>query len=551
MLKHLPAQAPVLKLQGPQVLKFASQGHPKLLIYDRGVRVRTDTELVSRVLSALCSISIRTARSRVSASNLLGTNIGSNLPCSNGSSDRTREIQVFETAIAATLASIAYSATRVHKPGTRPRKVTALYFSHGACLSHGKALERQMTSTHVPEAFIFDAIRTPRGKGKLTGSLHTVKSIDLVVGLIEEICRRVPDLDEDRISDIILGIVTQVGEHGMDLARIAALAAKMPYTVAGIQIKRFCASGLSAGNMAAAKIRSGSDEMVFAGGVESMSRVPMGTDGGAWATNPVTNYETYFSPQDVGADLIATIERFDRERVDAYAVRSQHYAKRAWDEGRFDRSVVPVRDMNGLMLLDNDEHMRPEASVNSPSDLRPSFKDAGKLGGFDAVALQKYHWVDQINHFHHAGNSSGIVDGAALAVVGTEKSGAGMGKEPRARVVAQATSGVDTTIMLTGLTPAAEKALALAGLAPEDIDIWEINEAFASVVLRFQKDMNIADEKLNPNGGAIAMGYPLGAAGAVILGSTVNQLHRSGGKRALVPLCVGGGMGVATIIERV
>lgn len=408
-----------------------------------------------------------------------------------------------------------------------------------------------MTSTQVPEAFIYDAIRTPRGKGKPGGALYTVKPIDLVVGLIEEVRQRFPGLDEDRISDIILGIVTPIGDQGMDLPRIAALAAKMPDTVAGVQINRFCASGLSAVNMAAAKIRSGWDEVVFAGGVESMSRVPMGTDGGSWATDPVTNYETYFSPQGVGADLIASIEGFDRERVDALAVRSQEYAKRAWDEGRFDRSVVPVRDRNGLLLLDRDEHMRPGATVESLSALKPSFAMAGEMGGFDAVALQKYHWVDEITHVHHAGNSSGIVDGAALVVVGSEKAGADMGMEPRARVVSQATSGADTTIMLIGPTPAAKKALAMAGLEPEDIDIWEINEAFASVVLRFQKDMNIPDEKLNPNGGAIAMGHPLGATGAMILGSTIDELHRTGGKRALVTLCVGGGMGVATIIERV
>ena len=408
-----------------------------------------------------------------------------------------------------------------------------------------------MTSTHVPEAFIYDAIRTPRGKGKPGGSLYTVKPIDLVVGLIEEVRKRFPDLDEDRVSDIILGIVTPIGDQGMDLPRIAALAAKMPDTVAGVQINRFCASGLSAVNMAAAKIRSGWDEVVFAGGVESMSRVPMGSEGGAWALDPVTNYETYFSPQGVGADLIASIEGFDRERVDAFAVRSQDYAQRAWDEGRFDRSVVPVYDQNGLLLLDRDEHMRPGTTVESLSALNPSFSMVGEMGGFDAVALQKYHWVDSVDHVHHAGNSSGIVDGASLVVVGSEKAGADMGMEPRARVLSQATSGADTTIMLTGPTPAAKKALAMAGLEPEDIDIWEINEAFASVVLRFQKDLDIPDEKLNPNGGAIAMGHPLGATGAMILGSTIDELHRTGGKRALVTLCVGGGMGVATIIERV
>ena len=403
----------------------------------------------------------------------------------------------------------------------------------------------------MTEAFIYDAIRTPRGKGKPGGALHGVKPIDLVVGLIDETRRRFPDLDENRISDIILGIVSPLGDQGMDLPRIAALAAKMPDTVAGVQINRFCASGLTSINMAAQKIRSGWDEVVLAGGVESMSRVPMGSDGGAWAMDPATNYDTYFSPQGIGADLIATLEGFSREDVDRYAERSQRLAAQAWEEGRFDKSVVPVRDMNGLTVLDRDEHMRPGTTVESLAGLKPSFAMVGDMGGFDAVALQKYHWVEEINHVHHGGNSSGIVDGAALVVVGSEKAGKEMGMTPRARVVAAATSGADTTIMLTGPTPAARKALATAGLTADDIDLWELNEAFASVVLRFQKDMNIPDEKLNVNGGAIAMGHPLGATGAMITGTVLDELERTGGKRALVTLCVGGGMGVATIIERV
>ncbi|WP_010542146.1 acetyl-CoA C-acetyltransferase [Dietzia alimentaria] len=403
----------------------------------------------------------------------------------------------------------------------------------------------------MTEAFIYDAIRTPRGKGKPGGALHGVKPIDLVVGLIDETRRRFPDLDENRISDIILGIVSPLGDQGMDLPRIAALAAKMPDTVAGVQINRFCASGLSSINMAAQKIRSGWDEVVFAGGVESMSRVPMGSDGGAWAMDPATNYDTYFSPQGIGADLIATLENFSREDVDRYAERSQRLAAQAWDEGRFDKSVVPVKDTNGLTILDRDEHMRPGTTVESLSGLKPSFAMVGEMGGFDAVALQKYHWVEEINHVHHGGNSSGIVDGAALVVVGSEKAGQEMGMTPRARVVSAATSGADTTIMLTGPTPAAKKALATAGLTADDIDLWELNEAFASVVLRFQKDMNIPDEKLNVNGGAIAMGHPLGATGAMITGTVLDELERTGGKRALITLCVGGGMGVATIIERV
>ncbi|KAA0916908.1 acetyl-CoA C-acetyltransferase [Dietzia sp. ANT_WB102] len=403
----------------------------------------------------------------------------------------------------------------------------------------------------MTEAFIYDAIRTPRGKGKPGGALHGVKPIDLVVGLIEETRQRFPDLDENRISDIILGIVTPLGDQGMDLPRIAALAAGMPDTVAGVQINRFCASGLTSINMAAQKIRSGWDEVVIAGGVESMSRVPMGTDGGAWALDPATNYDTYFSPQGIGADLIATLEGFTREDVDRYAERSQRLAAQAWEEGRFAKSVVPVKDINGVTILDRDEHMRPGTTVEALAGLKPSFAMAGEMGGFDAVALQKYHWVEKINHVHHGGNSSGIVDGAALVVVGSEKAGQEMGMTPRARVVAAATSGADTTIMLTGPTPAAKKALATAGLTADDIDLWELNEAFASVVLRFQKDMNIPDEKLNVNGGAIAMGHPLGATGAMITGTVLDELERTGGKRALITLCVGGGMGVATIIERV
>lgn len=403
----------------------------------------------------------------------------------------------------------------------------------------------------MTEAFIYDAIRTPRGKGKPGGALHGVKPIDLVVGLIEEMRRRFPDLDENRISDIIYGIVTPLGDQGMDLPRIAALAAKMPDTVAGVQVNRFCASGLTTINMAAQKIRSGWDEVVLAGGVESMSRVPMGTDGGAWALDPATNYDTYFSPQGIGADLIATLEGFTREDVDRYAERSQRLAAQAWEEGRFAKSVVPVKDINGVTILDHDEHMRPGTTVEKLAGLTPSFAMVGDMGGFDAVALQKYHWVEEINHVHHGGNSSGIVDGAALVVVGSEKAGKEMNMTPRARVVAAATSGADTTIMLTGPTPAAKKALEIAGLTPDDIDLWELNEAFASVVLRFQKDMNIPDEKLNVNGGAIAMGHPLGATGAMITGTVLDELERTGGKRALITLCVGGGMGVATIIERV
>ncbi|MCJ0977414.1 acetyl-CoA C-acetyltransferase [Rhodococcus sp. ARC_M12] len=400
------------------------------------------------------------------------------------------------------------------------------------------------------EAFIYEAIRTPRGKGK-NGSLHSVKPISLVTGLIDELRRRFPDMDENRISDLILGVVSPVGDQGADIARTAVLAAKMPDTVGGFQLNRFCASGLEAVNLAAQKVRSGWDELVIAGGVESMSRVPMGSDGGAWAMDPVTNYDTYFAPQGIGADLIATIEGFSREDVDAYAVQSQERAAAAWSGGYFAKSVVPVTDQNGLLILDQDEHMRPGSTVESLGKLNPAFTGIAAMGGFDDVALQKYHWIEKIDHVHTGGNSSGIVDGAALVLVGSEQAGKDLNLVPRARIVATATSGADTTIMLTGPTPASKKVLATAGLTVDDIDLFELNEAFASVVLRFQKDLNIPNEKLNVNGGAIAMGHPLGATGAMITGTVLDELERRGGRYALITLCIGGGMGVATIIERV
>ncbi|GGN80731.1 MULTISPECIES: acetyl-CoA C-acetyltransferase [Nocardia] len=400
------------------------------------------------------------------------------------------------------------------------------------------------------EAFIFDALRTPRGKVK-KGSLHSVKPVDLVVGLIDELRSRFPDLDEDRISDVLLGVVSPIGDQGGDIARTAVLAAKMPNTVGGVQLNRFCGSGLETVNLAAQKVRSGFDELVLAGGVESMSRVPMGSDGGAIVADPATNYDIGYAPQGIGADLIATMEGFSREDVDAYAVRSQQLAAAAWTGGYFAKSVVPVKDVNGLVVLDHDEHMRPGTTVADLGRLEPSFAALGEAGGFDAVALQKYHWVEDITHVHHGGNSSGIVDGAALLLVGSEEAGRASGMTPRARVVATATSGADATIMLTGPTPASEKALALAGLTVDDIDLFEINEAFAAVVLKFQKDLNIPDEKLNVNGGAIAMGHPLGATGAMITGTMIDELERRNGRYALLTLCVAGGMGVATIIERV
>jgi len=403
----------------------------------------------------------------------------------------------------------------------------------------------------MTEAYIYEAIRTPRGRGKKNGSLHTVKPVDLVVGLVEELRARHGGLDPNDIDDIVLGVVSPVGDQGADIAKTVALKAGLPNTVAGVQLNRFCGSGLEAVNTAAQKVRSGWDQLIIAGGVESMSRVPLGADGGAWAMDPETNYETYFVPQGVAADLIATVEGFSREDVDAYAVRSQQRAAAAISGGYFAKSIVVVRDLNGTIVLDHDEFVRPDTTLESLASLTPSFALMGEQGGFDAVALQKYHWVEKINHVHHAGNSSGIVDGAGIVLVGSEAAGAKAGLAPRARVVASAVSGADSTIMLTGPMPASEKALALAGLTVDDIDLFELNEAFASVVLNFQKKLNIPDEKLNVNGGAIAMGHPLGATGAIITGTMVDELERRGAKRALITLCIGGGMGIATIIERV
>jgi acetyl-CoA C-acetyltransferase len=400
------------------------------------------------------------------------------------------------------------------------------------------------------EAFIYEAIRTPRGKGK-NGALTEVKPLNLVVGLIDEMRRRHPNVDENMISDVILGCVSPVGDQGGDIARTAVIAAGMPDTVGGFQLNRFCASGLEAVNTAAQKVRSGWDDLVYAGGVESMSRVPMGSDGGAMMSDPATNYDAFIVPQGIGADLIATLEGFSRDDVDAYAAQSQERAAAAWSGGYFAKSVVPVRDQNGLLILDHDEHMRPSTTTESLGKLKPAFEGLAAMAGFDDVAMQKYHWIEKINHVHTGGNSSGIVDGAALVLVGSEKAGKANGLTPRARIVATATSGADPTIMLVGPTPAALKALDRAGLKPEDIDLYELNEAFASVVLKFQKDLNIPSEKLNVTGGAIAMGHPLGATGAMITGTMVDELERRGAKRALITLCIGGGMGVATIIERV
>ncbi len=402
----------------------------------------------------------------------------------------------------------------------------------------------------MSEAYIYEAIRTPRGKNK-GGALHGTKPVDLVVGLIEELKVRHPNLDPAVIDDIVLGVVSPVGEQGAVIARTAALNAGLPETVAGVQLNRFCASGLEATNTAAQKVRSGWDQLIIAGGVESMSRVPMGSDGGALFMDPATAYDNYIVPQGTGADLIATIEGFSREDVDAWAVRSQEKAEAAWSGGYFAKSVVPVKDINGVTILDHDEHRRPGTTVEGLGKLKPAFAGIGELGGFDAVALQKYHSVERIDHVHTGGNSSGIVDGAAVVLVGNEQIGKDFGLTPRARIVATATVGSEPTIMLTGPTPATEKVLKLAGLTPDDIDLWELNEAFASVVLKWIKDLHLDEEKVNVNGGAIAMGHPLGATGAMLVGTVVDELERRQARRALVTLCIGGGMGVATIIERV
>ncbi|KXO96061.1 acetyl-CoA acetyltransferase [Tsukamurella pulmonis] len=402
----------------------------------------------------------------------------------------------------------------------------------------------------MPEAFIYEAIRTPRGKQR-GGALHATKPLDLVVGLIDELKNRYPTMDPSAIDDIVLGVVSPVGEQGGDIARTAATVAGLPETVAGVQINRFCASGLEATNMAAQKVAAGlGDDLVLAGGVESMSRVPLGSDGGAMHQDVTTNYDTYFVPQGIGADLIASIDGYTREDVDQYAVESQANAAAAWDNGWFAKSVVPVKDINGLTVLDNDEHRRPGTTLEGLGKLHPAFDGIGEMGGFDAVALQKYYTVPKINHVHTGGNSSGIVDGAALLLIGNEKGGQKAGLTPRGRIVATAVTGSEPTIMLTGPTPATEKVLAAAGLSKEQIDHWELNEAFASVVLRWMKDMKLEREQVNPLGGAIAMGHPLGATGAILVSTVLDNLERTGGRYGLMTLCVGGGMGIATIIER-
>ena len=401
----------------------------------------------------------------------------------------------------------------------------------------------------MTEAYIIDAIRTPRGKGKKDGSLYEVKPISLLTILLNELKDR-HLLDTSKVDDIVLGCVTPIGDQGADIAKIAAIAAGWDNDVAGVQINRFCASGLEAVNLAAQKVRSGWEDLIVAGGVESMSRVPMGSDGGAWVFDPETNIATNFVPQGIGADLIASIDGYTREDVDAFAEQSQKKAAYAQTQGYFNRSIIPVKDKAGVTILAKDEFIKPNTTVESLSTLKPSFASMGQMG-FNAIALQKYPEVGAISHVHHAGNSSGIVDGAALVLLASEKAVKEQNLKPRAKVLATALVGTDPTIMLTGPAPAAKKALEKAGLTLDNIDLFEVNEAFAAVVLRFIRELDIDPAKVNVNGGAIALGHPLGATGAMILGTLLDELERQGKKRGLATLCVGGGMGIATIIELV
>ena len=404
-------------------------------------------------------------------------------------------------------------------------------------------------SSHVNEALVFDAIRTPRGRGKSSGSLHEVKPITLLTGVLKELQHR-HDLDTSQVDDVVMGCVTPVGEQGSCIAKTAALAAGWDFRASGVQLNRFCASGLEAVNMAAQKVRSGWEDLVVAGGVESMSRVPLGTDRGPWACDPETAFDTAFIPQGISADLIATLDGFSREDVDAYALRSQQRAGAAREAGLFKNSVVPVQDSLGDVILDHDEFIRPQTTLEGLAALKTSFDKMGEMG-YDAVAIQRYPQVERITHVHTPGNSSGIVDGAAAVLIGTEAKGQALGLTPRARIVAVALSGADPTIMLTGPMPAARKALAKAGLTIDQIDLFEVNEAFAVVPMKFMKEMGVPAEKVNVNGGAIAMGHPLGATGAMILGTLIDELHRRNLRYGLATLCVGGGMGIATIVERI
>ena len=401
----------------------------------------------------------------------------------------------------------------------------------------------------MSDAYVFDAIRTPRGKGKKDGSLHEVKPINLLTGVLQALQAR-HGFDTAAVDDVVMGVVSPVGEQGSVIAKVAALKAGWDWRCSGVQINRFCASGLEAVNMAAMKVKSGWEDLVVAGGVESMSRVPLGADGGAWAQDPETNSATLFVPQGIGADLIATLNGFSRDDVDRYALTSQQRAAAARAAGYFKDSVVPVKDAMGLPLLEEDEFIKPSTTLDGLAGLKPAFEQLGAMG-FDTVALQRYPQVERIHHVHHAGNSSGIVDGAAAVLIGSEAAAKTHGLTPRARIVSVALSGADPTIMLTGPMPAARKALAKAGLTVQQIDLFEVNEAFAAVPMLFMREMDVPHDKVNVNGGAIAMGHPLGATGAMILGTLIDELHRRQLRYGLATLCVGGGMGIATVVERV
>ncbi len=402
----------------------------------------------------------------------------------------------------------------------------------------------------MTDAFIYDHVRTPRGRGKQDGSLHEVTALGLGTSVLKAIKER-NALDPMLVDDVVFGCVDPVGEAGGDIARAAALNADYGKEVPGVQINRFCASGLDAVNFAAAQVMAGQQDMAIGGGVESMSRVGMGSSGGAWPVDPQLAIKAYFMPQGISADLIATRWGFTRDDCDAYAVESQKRAAKSWEEGRFKHSVIPVRDVNGLTILAKDEHMRPTTTMQSLAQLQPSFVQIGEMAGFDAVAIQSHPEVEAVNHVHHAGNSSGIVDGAAAVLIGNKKAGRRAGLKPRAKIRAFANIGSEPAMMLTGPIDVTRKVLKRAGMTMNDIDLVEINEAFASVVLRFMQAMELDPEKVNVNGGAIAMGHPLGATGAMILGTVIDELERRDLNTALVTLCIGAGMGTATIIERV
>jgi acetyl-CoA C-acetyltransferase len=402
----------------------------------------------------------------------------------------------------------------------------------------------------MTDAFVYDTVRTPRGRGKKDGSLHEVSTLSLATTALKAIRER-NNLDTHLVDDVILGCVDPVGEAGSDVARAAALNADYGNHVPGVQINRFCASGLDAVNFAAAQVMSGQHDMTIGGGVESMSRVGMGASGGAWPMDPQIAVKSYFMPQGVSADLIATKYGFSRDDVDQYAVESQQRAAQSWKEGRFKKSIVPVKDVNGITILDHDEHMRPTTDMQSLAQLKPSFPQMGEFGGFAAVAIQAHPEVETINYVHHAGNSSGIVDGAAAVLIGNAEAGKKAGLKPRARIRAFANIGSEPAIMLTGPVDVTEKLLKKAKMQISDIDLFELNEAFASVVLRYMQAFNIPREKINVSGGAIAMGHPLGATGAMIFGTVLDELERTGKSTALVTLCIGAGMGTATIIERI